>query len=121
MSTQSGGLPFSSATRLGPLLFVSGQVGLNPLTGEVVGPTLEEQTVQTMLNLQAILAENNLDFSQVRKANVYLAKREFYAEFNKIYRRYFSVPYPARTTVYCDLNYDLLVEIDLIAAASDLA
>ncbi|MEF2244777.1 RidA family protein [Paenibacillus sp. IITD108] len=116
MSIQSKVLPFSSASFSGSLVFVSGQGGLDPITGEVVGPTLEEQTVRTMLNIQAILHANNMDFNQVKKANIFLAKREHYAEFNEIYARYFSAPYPARTTVYCDLNYDLLVEIDVVAS-----
>ncbi|WP_214630254.1 RidA family protein [Paenibacillus agaridevorans] len=108
-------LPISSATRTGNLVFVSGQGGLDPLTSAVVGPSLEEQTVQTMENILTILADNGLTFDHVKKANIYLAKREHYAEFNAIYARYFTNIFPARTTVYCELNYDLLVEIDVIA------
>ncbi len=108
-------LPFSSAAHAGNLVFVSGQGGLDPDTGKVVGLTLEEQTVRTMLNIQRILEENGLDFSHVKKSNIYLAKREDYAEFNKIYAQFVKAPFPARTTIYCDLNYDLLVEIDVIA------
>lgn len=110
-------LPFSSAAIAGNLVFISGQGGLNPDTGEVVGKTLEEQTVRTMLNIQRILEENNLNFSHVKKANIYLANREDYTEFNRIYSQFVTEPFPARTTIYCDLNYDLLVEIDVIAAS----
>lgn len=110
-------LPFSTAVITGNLVFISGQGGLNPDTGEVVGQTLEEQTVRTMLNIQRILVENNLNFSHVKKANIYLANREDYTEFNRIYSQFVTVPFPARTTIYCDLNYDLLVEIDVIASS----
>jgi len=112
-------LPFSSYTRAGSLVFVSGQGGLDPATGNIVGPTLEEQTVRTMMNIEAVLKESGLNFSHVKKANIYLARREDYVEFNDIYARFFTEPYPARTTVYCDLNYDLLVEIDVVASADE--
>lgn len=75
--------PISSATRLGSLLFVSGQGGLDPVTGEIVGDSIEEQTVQTILNIKSILEENELSLSQVKMANIYLSKRDHYAEFNE--------------------------------------
>jgi len=114
-------LPFSSATQSGSLLFVSGQGGLDPVTGKVVGLTLREQTVQTIMNIKSILEENQMDLSHVKMAHIYLNKREHYAEFNEIYSRFFTAPYPARTAVYCDLNYDLLVEIDVIAHTGEYA
>ena len=92
------------------------QGGLDPVTVEVVGPSLEEQTAQTMDNIGAILAENGLSFNHVKKVNIYLSQRELYKTFNELYAEYFQAPYPARTTVYCELNYDLLVEIDVIAS-----
>ncbi len=109
-------LPFSSSTRAGSLVFISGQGGLDPATGRIVGPGLEEQTVCTMRNIERILQESNLNFSHVKKVNIYLTRREDYVAFNEIYARFFNEAYPARTTVYCDLNYDLLVEIDVIAS-----
>ncbi|QNK58593.1 RidA family protein [Paenibacillus sp. PAMC21692] len=112
-------LPFSSSSRIGDSIFVSGQGGLDPQTGAVVGPALEEQTVQTMENILAILRKDNLDFCHVKKVNIYLSRRDLYKEFNEIYARYFTAPYPARTTIYCDLNYDLLVEIDVVAEISN--
>ncbi|MCU6709586.1 RidA family protein [Paenibacillus sp. J5C_2022] len=113
--TNKTSLPFSLSSRLGSAVYVSGQVGLDPVSGAVVGPTLEEQTVQTMRNIQSILKGEGLDFSDVKKVSVYLTKREFFETFNEIYIRFFKEPYPARTTIYCDLNYDLLVEIDVVA------
>lgn len=115
MSKQAKALPFSLSTRLGSAVYVSGQVGIDPLSGTVVGPGLEEQTIQTMKNIQAILEKEHLDLSHIKKVNVYLAKREFFDTFNAIYAQHFTEPYPARTTIYCDLNYDLLVEIDAVA------
>ena len=115
MAGKATSLPFSSAARTDSLLFVSGQGGLDPLTGEIVGPAIKEQTIQTMENIEAILAEHGLGFNDVKKVNVYLADRKLYKAFNELYGQYFSSSYPARTTVYCELNYDLLVEIDVIA------
>jgi 2-iminobutanoate/2-iminopropanoate deaminase len=59
-----------------------------------------------------------LDLEHVVKVNVYLSDRRSYEEFNKIYARYFTAPFLARTTIYCDLNYDLLIEIDVIASTT---
>lgn len=111
-------LPFSSATAFGDLVFVSGQGGLSPETGEVVGQDLESQTVQTMENIRLILAKADLTLQHIVKMNVYLKDRSHYKQFNELYQRYFHAPYPSRTLVYCDLNYDLLVEIDAIAVVS---
>ncbi|GBG05597.1 RidA family protein [Paenibacillus agaridevorans] len=110
--------PVSSAIKTGSLVFVSGQGGLDPLTGSVVGSDLESQTVQTMENIKKILDAAGLTLDDVVKCNIYLSDRKLYEEFNNIYKRFFNSPYPSRTAIYCDLNYDLLVEIDVIAQAS---
>ncbi|CAG7652712.1 RidA family protein [Paenibacillus allorhizosphaerae] len=116
IATQEGsGLPFSSAIAAGGFVFVSGQGGLDPATGRVVGPDLKTQTVQTLDNIQRILQEAGAALEDVVKVNVYLKERALYDEFNQVYGSYFSYPYPARTTIYCDLNYDILVEIDAMA------
>lgn len=107
--------PFSSAIQVGELVFVSGQGGLHPQTGELVGPDLQSQTRQTMENIRLILQEAGLTLDDVVKVNIYLKERDLYTPFNEIYRDYFQNPYPSRTTVYCDLNFDILVEIDVIA------
>jgi len=109
-------IPFATARRSETLLFVSGQGGCDPVTGEVTHEgDLESQTVQTMENIRSILSQSGLTFQDVLKVNVYLSDRKHYEAFNRIYARYFSPPYPARTLVYCELNFDLLVEIDVIA------
>ncbi|SDC96592.1 2-iminobutanoate/2-iminopropanoate deaminase [Paenibacillus sp. UNCCL117] len=111
----SGNKPISSGIETESFVFVSGQGGLCPETGKIVGGDLESQTVQTLENIRSILAEAGLSLDDVVKVNVYLSDRKLYGEFNGIYERFFRRPYPSRTTVYCDLNYDLLVEIDAIA------
>ncbi|WP_409342221.1 RidA family protein [Paenibacillus sp. MBLB4367] len=108
-------LPFSTATQSETLLFVSGQGGLDPTTGNVPVNDLESQTILTMQNIQNILAESGLTLEDVVKVNIFLANRKDYEEFNRIYSRLCPRPYPARTLVYCELNFDLLVEIDVIA------
>ncbi|WP_239634889.1 RidA family protein [Paenibacillus sp. H1-7] len=108
-------MPFSSAIAAGGFLFVSGQGGLDPDTGRVVGPDLQAQTIQTLANIERILQEAGASLQDIVKVNVYLKERALYDEFNQVYRTYFSYPFPARTAVYSDLNYDILVEIDAIA------
>lgn len=112
-------LPFSPATPSDTHLFVSGQGGTDPLSGEVVSDDLESQTLLTLRNIERILAQSNLSLNDVVKANVYLKNRSDYEAFNRIYARAFPRPYPARTLVFCDLNFNLLVEIDVIAKLRD--
>jgi len=108
-------LPFSSSIQTNSCVYVSGQGGINLKTGEIVGPDIESQTIATMENIRDILAANGLGLEQVVKVNVFLSDRELYHRFNEVYRTFFKEPFPARTVVYCYLNYDLLVEIDVIA------
>lgn len=108
-------LPFSSAIPSESLLFVSGQGGFDPDdTGEDFGDIVC-QTEKTVMNIQNILAESGLTLADVLKANVYLTNRKDYETFNQVYSRLFPQPYPARTLIYCELNFGLLVEIDVIA------
>ncbi|WP_217592971.1 RidA family protein [Cohnella sp. GbtcB17] len=111
----SSNRPFSAGIQTESMVFVSGSGGLNLETGKIVGDDLESQTVQTMANIEEVLKASGLTFNDVVKANIYLSDRKLYDEFNEIYRRYFSPPYPSRTAIYCDLNFGLLVEIDVIA------
>ncbi|MDF2671041.1 MAG: hypothetical protein K0R67_3347, partial [Paenibacillus sp.] len=110
-------LPFSQGIRTDNAVYVSGQGGIDN-QGRVVGPDIESQTVTTMENIRRVLIASGLDLEHVVKVNVYLSDRRSYEEFNKIYARYFTAPFPARTTIYCDLNYDLLIEIDVIASTT---
>lgn len=99
-------------------LFTSGKVAFHPETGEIVGTTVREQTVQTLRTLERILAAAALDLSDVVQCTVHLADvRRDFQEFDATYRTFFSDPMPTRTTVGSVLAVEgLLVEIDLIAA-----
>jgi 2-iminobutanoate/2-iminopropanoate deaminase len=101
--------------KAGSFVFVSGQGGLDMETGDVVGPDLESQTIRTIENIRLVLEAAGLSLEDVVKVNVYLSDRSHYSAFNEVYGRFFQSPYPSRTTVYTDLNYDLLVEMDAIA------
>ncbi|WP_104045945.1 RidA family protein [Arthrobacter sp. ZGTC412] len=107
--------PYSQAIAANGLLFTAGQTPHDPVTGDTVGSTIEEQTEQAMKNLAAVLRAHGLDFSHVVKATVHLHHpgRDF-AGFNATYEKFVQAPYPARTTVGSFLG-DFLVEIDAVA------
>jgi reactive intermediate/imine deaminase len=113
---------FSHGVRKGNLLQVAGQVGFRPaVPGEPpapAGPTLREQTLQTLRNVQAVLEEGGATWEDVIMVRVYLTDTGHFAEFNALYDDYFATlagPPAARTTVYVGLPAGLLVEIDALA------
>lgn len=111
-----GPAPLSPAIVAGGFVFVSGQVGMDPKTGKVVGPDLAAQTRQTLRNMQAILEGQGLSMDDLVKVNVFLTDVAHFAPMNAVYREFFTEPYPARSTVGIRLaNDDLLVEIEGIA------
>jgi 2-iminobutanoate/2-iminopropanoate deaminase len=101
----------------GPLLFVAGQIPLDPQTGELVGGDITSQTKQVMANLEAILSEAGTDWSRVVKTTVFLSDLGNFAEMNQVYAQYFAENQaPARACVEVSrLPKDVLVEIDCIA------
>lgn len=107
--------PFSTTSQSETLLFVSGQAGLDPVTGEIVSDDLEEQTIATIRNIEHILTQSGLSLNDIVKVNVFLTNRNHYEPFNQIYAQLLPQPFPARTLIYCELNFNLLVEIDVIA------
>ncbi|GAA3404493.1 RidA family protein [Paenibacillus hodogayensis] len=109
-------LPFSHALRAGDFVYVSGQVGVNPETLEIVGSTIEEQTVQCIRNLETILEAAGLTLDHVIKANAHLSNGADIPAYNKAYETMFSKPYPTRTTVVSGIG-TYLIEIDVIAYA----
>ncbi|MEF3306158.1 RidA family protein [Paenibacillus sp. GYB003] len=111
--------PFSTAVRSGSSVYLSGQGGIDLETKRIAGEDFATQMETTMRNIEAGLAKAGLTLADVVRATVYLSDRGLYAPFNEMYRRYFQPPYPARTVVYCDLNYGLLVEIDVVATADE--
>jgi 2-iminobutanoate/2-iminopropanoate deaminase len=108
--------PYSQAVRAGDYLFVSGQIALDPATGQVVGGGVAAETRQVLANLGAILAAAGASFAQVVKTTVYLADMSDFAAMNDVYAASFTPPAPARATVQAArLPRDVRVEIDLIA------
>jgi 2-iminobutanoate/2-iminopropanoate deaminase len=109
--------PYSQAIRAGSLLFVSGQIPLDPVTGIMVDGDIAAQTHRVFANLKAILEAAGGSFDHVVRTTVYLADMNDFATVNEIYGTYFSSPAPARATVQAArLPKDARVEIDLIAA-----
>lgn len=109
--------PYSQAIRAGSLLFVSGQIPLDPATGAMVEGDIAAQTHRVFANLLAILEAADATFDNVLRTTVYLADMNDFAIVNEIYGTYFSSPAPARATVQAArLPKDARVEIDLIAA-----
>lgn len=115
---------FSHGVKKGNILQVAGQVGFLPaVEGQpptVVGPTLREQTLQTLANVKAVLEEGGASWDDVMMTRVYLTDVDHFAEMNEIYNAYFEeeglqAPASARTTVYVGLPAGLLIEIDALA------
>ena len=103
----------------GELLFTAGQIALDPVTGQMVGTTIAEQTEQICKNLRAILVAAYTDFARVVKTTVFLKDMNDFAAMNEIYTKYFSESSPARSAVQvARLPKDALVEIEVIALIS---
>lgn len=107
-------LPYSHAIKVGDFVYISGQVGVDPETLEVVGDTIEEQTEQCIKNIETILKQVNITLDHVIKINAYVANSSDIPNYNNVYKKMFNAPYPARTTVPVELE-DYLIEIDCIA------
>jgi 2-iminobutanoate/2-iminopropanoate deaminase len=109
--------PYSQAVRSGDLVFTSGQIGLDPGTGELVPGGIREQVRQVMENLRAVLAAAGIDFSSVIKATVFLGDIQDYAAVNEVYGEYFpSDAAPARSAFQvAALPMGASVEIEMIA------
>ena len=109
--------PYSQAIKSGSLLFLSGQIPLDPATGNLVAGGIEEQTRQVFTNIGAILEAAGLSFDAVVSATVYVMDMNDFAKVNEIYATYFSSPAPARATVQvARLPKDARVEIQVIAS-----
>jgi len=107
--------PYSQGVRYGDFVFISGQIGLDPVTGNLPA-TVNGQTVQVMENLKAILQEAGLDFTSVVQARIYLTDLQDFYTVNGVYQRYFEGSYPARATVQvAGLPKGATVEIEMVA------
>ena len=113
--------PYSQAIQAGDLLFLSGQIPLDPLTGAMVDGGIEVQTRQVLCNLRAVLQAAGLDFSDLVKTTIFLTDLNDFAVVNAIYGECFSAVPPARATVQVSaLPKGALVEIEGIAVRSSL-
>lgn len=107
--------PYSQAIVCGNLLFTSGQVPINPATGEVEAEGIEAQATQVMKNLAAVLTEAGTSFEKAVKTTCFLKNMEDFAAFNTVYAQYFTEK-PARSCVAVkQLPKDVLVEVEVIA------
>jgi 2-iminobutanoate/2-iminopropanoate deaminase len=110
--------PYSQAIRSGALVFLSGQIPLDPATGQMVDGDVAAQTRQVMSNLGAVLEAAGCSFDDVVRCTIYLADLGDFAVVNEIYGSHFAAPAPARATVQvARLPRDARVEIDAIAQA----
>ena len=108
--------PYSQAIVLNDVLFTSGQIPVNPATGEIAGDTIEAQAEQVMKNLGAVLAEAGTSFENAVKTTCFLADMGDFAKFNEVYAKYF-VNKPARSCVAVKtLPKNVLCEVEVIAA-----
>lgn len=113
-------LPFSEAVRAGNLLFLSGQIGVEPGTGELAEGGIRPEARRTMENIRAALARRGLEMDDVVKCTVMLADIDEWPAFNEVYRTFFDEPYPARSAFAASgLALDARVEVECIAAVAN--
>ena len=110
--------PYNQSVMVGNMLFVSGQIPIDPSTGELVQGSIEEETTQVMKNLKAVLAEAGMDFNNVAKASVFVKDMNDYSKINGVYAQYFDeATAPARELVeVANLPKFVNVEISVIAS-----
>lgn len=107
--------PYSQAIDTGAMVFISGQIPVNPATGEIP-EGIKAQAAQSLANVKAILAEAGLTVDNVVKTTVFLADMSMFADMNEVYAQTFTAPYPARSAVAVkELPKQVLVEIEVIA------
>ena len=109
--------PYSQAVWAGDLLFISGQIALNPSTNELLVTNTVEETHQVMKNIGAILEAAELDFNHIIKATIFLSDMSLFNDVNTVYGSYFTENFPARETVAVkELPKNVNVEISIIAS-----
>ncbi|MBP9707034.1 MAG: RidA family protein [Oligoflexales bacterium] len=107
--------PYSQAIRCGDFLFCSGQIPLDPKTGELIPGGVKEQSVQVLNNLKSVIQAAGASLSQVVKTTIFLKSMDDFKTVNAVYGEYFQMPFPARATVEVSrLPRDVLVEIEAI-------
>ena len=108
---------YSQAVKVNGFMFASGQIALNPQTGEMVGTTIEEQSEQVLKNIVGLLEASDITLDQVVKTTCFLKNIEDFAAFNEVYGQYFTNHLPARSAVgVAGLPKGALIEVEVIAA-----
>ena len=108
--------PYSPAVKVGNLLFLSGSIPLDPVSGQLVEGGIKEQATRVLENIKGLLAAAGTDFNHVVRTTVFMVDLTEFSAMNEVYASYFSAPYPARSTVQvAKLPRDVRVEIDVIA------
>ncbi|MET4138774.1 RidA family protein [Pedobacter sp. UYP1] len=108
--------PYSQAVLANGFLYVSGQIPINPATGELTQSSIKDETEQVMRNLNAVLLEAGFEFTHILKSTIFLSDMELFAEVNEVYGSYFESDFPARETVAVKgLPKGVNVEISVIA------
>ncbi len=108
--------PYSQAVMIGDFLYLSGQVGINPVTGNLEATDAAGETEQVMRNLKAVLTEAGLDFSNVVKTTIFLSDMSLFTSVNEVYGKFFTGEFPARETVAVKgLPRNVNVEISMVA------
>ena len=108
--------PYSQAIRVGNLIYTSGQIPINPATGQFVEGGIKEQTRQSLTNVKAILEEAGTSMASVIKTTVFMADMADFADMNDVYAEFFTEPFPARSAVAVKtLPKGALVEIEVVA------
>lgn len=112
--------PYSQAIMAGNTVYVSGQLPINPFTGQFAEGGIKELTAQSLTNIQHILTEAGLTMDNVVKTSVFLADMADFAEMNEVYAQFFRAPFPARSAVAVKtLPKGALIEIECIAVKRD--
>ena len=112
--------PYSQALEVGPFVFASGQIPLDPSTGTITGETAAEQAEQVFTNIEAVLKEAGLEMKDVVKSTVFLTDLNDFGAVNEVYAKHFAKPYPARSCVEVSaLPKGAKVECEVIAAKGE--
>lgn len=110
--------PYSQAIAVGGTLYCAGQIPLDPASGELVSGGVTEQTTRVLENVGGVLRANGMDYLHVVKATVFMTDLGHFAEMNSVYQKYFTAPFPARSTIQvAALPRGAQVEIEVIAVA----
>jgi len=108
--------PYSQAVLSGNTLYTSGQIAMDPITGNLIMESIEAETTQVMENMKAVLTEAGMTFEHVIKSSIFISDMDNFASINAVYNQYFTSDYPARETVeVARLPKDVNVEISMIA------